>query len=110
MGRGQLFISSMTPAGKATMTKNELIKRTQVKFKIYSQKDIALAVQTILDSMVGALKKNERIEIRGFGTFTMRERKSRVGRNPKSGAEVSLDDRRVPVSYTHLTLPTNREV
>ncbi|KAF0157727.1 MAG: integration host factor subunit beta [Syntrophaceae bacterium] len=90
----------MTPAGKATMTKNELIKRTWVKFKIYPQKDIALAVQTILDSMVGALRKNERIEIRGFGTFTMRERKSRVGRNPKSGAEVSLDDRRVPFFKT----------
>lgn len=90
----------MTPAGKATMTKNELIKRTQVKLKIYPQKDIALAVQTILDAMVGALRKNERIEIRGFGTFTMRERKSRVGRNPKSGAEVSLDDRRVPFFKT----------
>ena len=90
----------MTPAGKATMTKNELIKRTQVKFKIYLQKDIALAVQTILDSMVGALRKNERIEIRGFGIFTMRERKSRVGRNPKSGAEVSLRDRRVPFFKT----------
>lgn len=77
------------------MTKNELIKKTHLKFKNYSQKDIALAVQTILNSMVGALSKNERIEIRGFGTFTMRERKPRIGRNPKSGAEVSLADRRV---------------
>jgi integration host factor subunit beta len=82
------------------MTKNELIKRVQTKFKIYSQKDIGLAVQTILDSMVSALKKNERIEIRGFGTLTMRERKPRVGRNPKSGAEVSLGNRRVPFFKT----------
>jgi integration host factor subunit beta len=82
------------------MTKNELIKRIQTKFKIYSQKDIGLAVQTILDSMVSALKKNERIEIRGFGTLTMRERKPRVGRNPKSGAEVSLGNRRVPFFKT----------
>jgi len=82
------------------MTKNELIKKTHLKFKNYSQKDIALAVQTILNSMVGALRKNERIEIRGFGTFTMRERKPRIGRNPKSGAEVSLADRRVPFFKT----------
>jgi len=78
------------------MTKNELIKKTQEKFKTYSQKDIALAVQTILDALVGSMKKNERIEIRGFGTFTIRERKPRIGRNPKSGAEVSLRERRVP--------------
>ena len=82
------------------MTKNELIKKTQLKFKTYSQKDIALVVQTILNSMVDALDKNERIEIRGFGTFTMRKRKPRVGRNPKSGVEVSLDERRVPFFKT----------
>ena len=82
------------------MTKNELIKKTQEKFKTYSQKDIALAVQTILDSMAGALKRNERIEIRGFGIFVMRKRKPRIGRNPKSGAAVSLGDRRVPFFKT----------
>ena len=82
------------------MTKNELIKKTQEKFRTYSQKDIALAVETILDSLVGSMKKNERVEIRGFGTFTIRERKPRVGRNPKSGAEVSLGERRVPFFKT----------
>ena len=78
------------------MTKNELIKQIQGKFSLYSQKDIALAFKTILDSMVGAMKRNERIEIRGFGMFTIRERKSRIGRNPKSGESVALGDRRVP--------------
>jgi len=82
------------------MTKNELIKKTQEKFKTYSQKDIALAVQTILDSLVGSMRKNERVEIRGFGTFTIRERRPRTGRNPKSGAEVSLGERRVPFFKT----------
>jgi len=77
-----------------------LIKKTQEKFKTYSQKDIALAVQTILDSMTGALKRNERIEIRGFGIFVMRKRKPRIGRNPKSGAAVSLGDRLVPFFKT----------
>jgi len=82
------------------MTKNDLIKRIQEKFKTYSQKDMGLAVQTILDTMVDALKKNDRIEIRGFGTFSIRERKPRIGRNPKSGAEVMLGDRRVPFFKT----------
>lgn len=82
------------------MTKNELIKKTQEKFKTYSQKDIALAVSVILDSLVGSMKRNERVEIRGFGTFTIRERKPRIGRNPKSGAEVSLAERRVPFFKT----------
>jgi integration host factor subunit beta len=82
------------------MTKNELIKKTQEKFKTYSQKDIALAVQTILDSMAGALKRNERIEVRGFGIFVMRKRKPRIGRNPKSGAAVPLGDRKVPFFKT----------
>lgn len=77
------------------MTKNELVKKVRVQCKIYSQKDIALAVQAILDAVAGALKKSDRIEIRGFGTFTVRERKARVARNPKSGARVALKDRRV---------------
>ncbi|MDD3250456.1 MAG: integration host factor subunit beta [Smithellaceae bacterium] len=77
------------------MTKNELIKKVRVKCKTYPQRDIALAVQAILDAIVVALKKNDRIEIRGFGVFTVRERKSRMARNPKSGARVALKDRRV---------------
>ncbi len=100
MGWGQLSLPSLTSAGIASMTKNDLIKKTHEKFKNYSQKDIVLAVQAILDALVDALKKNERIEIRGFGTFTIRERKPRVGRNPKSGAEVFLGDRRVPFFKT----------
>lgn len=78
------------------MTKNEIVRKLQDKFKIYTQKDIALAVQVILDSMAGALRDNDKIEIRGFGTFTARERKSRIGRNPKTGAEVVLSERLVP--------------
>ncbi len=82
------------------MTKNELIKKTHEKHKDYLQKDVALAVQTVFASMVDALKKNERIEIRGFGTFTMRERKPRIARNPKSGVNVTLCKRRVPFFKT----------
>ncbi len=82
------------------MTKNELIKKLAGQYKRYAQKDIALVVQTILDSLIEAMKKNERIEIRGFGIFTIRERKPRIGRNPKSGARVELGDRKVPFFKT----------
>ena len=82
------------------MTKKELIKSTHQKFSTYLQKDIACAVGIVFDSIREALKNNERVEIRGFGNFTLRERKSRTGRNPKSGAQVHLKDRMVPFFKT----------
>ena len=85
---------------KFIMTRNDLIKKLQEILKVYPQKDIAYAVKIMFDSMVEALKREERIEIRGFGNFTIRERKSRTGRNPKSGAEVKLGKRKVPFFKT----------
>ena len=82
------------------MTKNELIKKVRARCRTCSTQAIALAVKTILEAMAGALKENDRSEIRGFGTFTVRQRKSRVARNPKSGARVSLKDRRAPFFKT----------
>lgn len=82
------------------MTKNDLIKEVQKNLKAYSYKDITYAVNIIFDSMIKAIKHGERIEIRGFGNFTIRERKPRLGRNPKSGAEVKLEKRKVPFFKT----------
>ena len=59
-------------------------------------KDIELAIKTIIESMMDSLKKGKRIEIRGFGSFSLRYRKSRIGRNPKSGESVNIDERYVP--------------
>jgi integration host factor beta subunit len=82
------------------MTKNDLIKEMQENLKTYSYKDVTYAVNIIFDSMIKAIKRGERIEIRGFGNFTIRERKPRLGRNPKSGAEVKLEKRKVPFFKT----------
>ena len=82
------------------MTKKDLIIKLQEALKVYSHKDAALAVNIIFDSMVDALKRGERIEVRGFGNMTVRERKSRIGRNPKSGAEVKLEKRKTPFFKT----------
>jgi integration host factor beta subunit len=72
----------------------------QENLKAYSYKDVTYAVNIIFDSMIKAIKHGERIEIRGFGNFTIRERKPRLGRNPKSGAEVKLEKRKVPFFKT----------
>jgi integration host factor subunit beta len=76
------------------MTKNDLIKKLQEELKSYPLQDVTYAVNIIFDSMIDAIKRGERIELRGFGSFVVRERKPRMGRNPKSGAEVKLEERK----------------
>jgi len=82
------------------MTKNDLIKKLQEELKTYSLKDVTYVVNIIFDSMIDAIKRGERIELRGFGSFEVRERKPRMGRNPKSGAQVKLQERKVPFFKT----------
>ena len=61
-----------------------------------SHKDVELSVKAIFKSMSNSLKNGDRIEIRGFGSFALRFRKSRTGRNPKSGESVKIQNRYVP--------------
>jgi integration host factor beta subunit len=82
------------------MTKNDLIKKLQEELKSYPLQDVTYAVNIIFDSMIDAIKRGERIELRGFGSFVVRERKPRMGRNPKSGAMVKLEERKVPFFKT----------
>ncbi|HET6489618.1 MAG TPA: HU family DNA-binding protein [Syntrophales bacterium] len=78
------------------MTKRDLIAKVQDLLKEYPRKDVAHAVEIVFESMVDALKRNERIEIRGFGNFTIRTREPRRGRNPMTGASVDVPPRRFP--------------
>lgn len=82
------------------MTKNDLIKKLQEEWNSYSPKDVNYVVNIVFDSMIEAIKRGERIELRGFGSFEVRERKPRMGRNPKSGAAVKLKERKVPFFKT----------
>jgi integration host factor beta subunit len=82
------------------MTKNDLIKKLQEQLDTYSLKDVTYVVNIIFDSMIDAIRRGERIELRGFGSFEVRERKPRMGRNPKSGAQVKLQERKVPFFKT----------
>jgi len=78
------------------MTKSELIERLANQQNQLSAKDVELVVKTILEHMAQALALGDRIEIRGFGSFSLHFREPRVGRNPKTGESVMLDGKYVP--------------
>ena len=79
-----------------SINKKDLIEIIAKEQDQLPYRDIELSVKTIIQSMVKSLRKGERIEIRGFGSFSLRYRKPRVGRNPKSGQSVSIEERYVP--------------
>ena len=78
------------------MTKSDLIARLAERFPQLVAKDADFAVKMILDALSEALAKGDRIEIRGFGSFSLNYRPPRVGRNPKSGDKVSVPEKWVP--------------
>ena len=78
------------------MTKSELIESLARKQSQLSYRDVELAVKTMLEHMAATLASGERIEIRGFGSFSLHYRPPRVGRNPKSGEPVLLPGKYVP--------------
>ena len=78
------------------MTKSELIVRLAERFPQLVTKDADFAVKMILDAMSDALVRGHRIEIRGFGSFSINRRPPRMGRNPRSGESVAIPEKRVP--------------
>jgi integration host factor subunit beta len=78
------------------MTKSELIARLAERFPQLVAKDADLSVKMILDAMTEALSKGDRIEIRGFGSFSLNYRPPRTGRNPKTGDKVQVPAKYVP--------------
>lgn len=78
------------------MTKSELIELIAQKQKHLSYKDVEFAVKTMIEQMAQSLASGERIEIRGFGSFSLHFRPPRMGRNPKTGDPVPLAGKHVP--------------
>ena len=78
------------------MTKSELIDRIAGKQAQLSSKDVELAIKSILEYMSQILSEGGRIEIRGFGSFSLHYRVPRIGRNPKTGSPVALSGKYVP--------------
>lgn len=78
------------------MTKSELIEQLMTRQSHLAPKQVEHGVRTILEAMVHSLSSGERIEIRGFGSFSLHYRQPRLGRNPKTGEKVQLDGKFVP--------------
>lgn len=75
------------------MTKSELIASLARKYSQLSQKDLETAANAVLDTVSQALAAGDRVELRGFGAFSVRKREARVARNPKNGDSVKVSER-----------------
>jgi integration host factor subunit beta len=82
------------------MTKSELIERVEQTHGMLNMKASEIVVNTIFDSIEEALKSGDKVEIRGFGSFTIRERLGREARNPKSGEVVRIPSKKTPFFKT----------
>jgi integration host factor subunit beta len=82
------------------MTKSELIEKVMEMKKNLNRRESELIVNLIFDSIAKALQKGDKVEVRGFGSFTIRERESRDARNPKSGEIVKISAKRTPFFKT----------
>ena len=78
------------------MTRSDLVAKLAESFGQITHRDTEFAVKTILDAMSDALARGHRIEIRGFGSFSINRRPPRIGRNPRSGAPVGIPEKLVP--------------
>jgi len=82
------------------MTKSDLILRLAEKYPHLLQRDIERIVNTVFDEITNALARNSRVELRGFGAFSIKQREARQGRNPRTGASVSVGEKFVPFFKT----------
>jgi integration host factor subunit beta len=77
------------------MTKADLVEKVTAAGEL-TRRDGEVIVETIFEAVIGALKSGDKIEIRGFGSFRTRQRKPRIGRNPKTGERVDVPAKKVP--------------
>jgi len=78
-----------------TMTKADLVEEV-IRITELPRKESETVVETIFESIISALRENDKIEIRGFGSFRTRQRRGRVGRNPKTGEKVDVPPKKIP--------------
>lgn len=79
------------------MTKRDLIEEIAQQYPRFSRRDAEVMVNAVFDSMTEALSKGDRIEIRGFGSFMVKQREAREGRNPRTGDLVAVAAKKVPL-------------
>ena len=82
------------------MTKSELILKLAERNPHLYQRDVERILSTVFDEITGALARGDRVELRGFGAFSVKRRQSRVGRNPRTGEAVQVAEKAVPFFKT----------
>ena len=82
------------------MTKSELIARLAAAHPHLYQRDVERIVTTIFEEVAAALARGDRVELRGFGAFSVKRRGARVGRNPRTGASVDVTSKYIPYFKT----------
>jgi integration host factor subunit beta len=78
------------------MTKSDLVEKLSEALTNLTKKECEVIVDTVFHNMKDALHRGEKIEIRGFGSFTVRTRRAKEGRNPKTGEKVAIPEKRIP--------------
>ncbi|MEK6779255.1 MAG: integration host factor subunit beta [Candidatus Deferrimicrobiota bacterium] len=78
------------------MTKSDLVQKLSEQVTTLTKKECEVIVDTVFANMKESLQRGEKIEIRGFGSFTVRVRRAKEGRNPKTGEKVSIPEKRIP--------------
>ena len=88
--------ANFSPIPYQPMTRSDLVEELANRFGQLTHRDAEYAVKTLLDAVGDALVRGHRIEIRGFGSFSVNRRPPRMGRNPRSGESVAIPEKRVP--------------
>ena len=86
--------------GGRVLIKSELVQRLAARNPHLYQRDIEIIVDAILGEITDAMARGDRVELRGFGAFSTRERQARTGRNPRTGDKVSVTEKRAPFFKT----------
>ena len=82
------------------MTKSELIEKLVLDYPLISKKESELIITSVFDDIASALVSGDRVEIRGFGSFSVKDRGARLARNPKTGEQVDIGSKKVPFFKT----------
>ena len=82
------------------MIKSQLVQRIAERNPHLYQRDVERIVSTIFEEIAEALARGDRVELRGFGAFSVRHREARIGRNPRTGAAVEVDEKHIPFFKT----------
>ncbi len=99
--RGGVYLpGDVTACGGLSMIRSELIQKIADENPHLYQRDVERIVNTIFDQITGAMSRGDRVELRGFGAFSVKRREARIGRNPRTGESVQVEEKHVPFFKT----------